>query len=602
MMPSSSNFQEAHAVYIPEDDDKTGKYNDSSNSNKNNSKNQLSEPVHVATIEVGDAYHNDATDGLDTAFLKGESQPPAYQDIWFARAFYGQLVGVVATAVVYAPSAFDASASDNDAAEDATSSSNNNDDTTSVWFLVTLLAILFVAAMLTTLSLFQIMTKYAHKVVTWSFFAAPVLLLAWAVILGAVGGEAGMALAGSLTMMALFFALISACVYRYYKSKIPFAASTLQTALAALAVNKGLLMLSMGSLLVAFLWSGLWVTTMVGIVAAADAKGKTLCLTLYPTQTDVYTSDEMCDTDPPNGFAIMFMVLSFYWTHQVITNCMHCTTAGTVGSWWFSGFGDPSMCSRDVTDSAARTVTYSFGSVCFGSLIVAILQLLEAMARNARQNRDAQLLALILECLLSFLRAWVEYFNSWAFVYVALYGYDYKTAGKNVFALFKNRGWSSFVADRLVFRVLYSTQLAVGICCGGVAALVDIVAGPLFPDDDTTDAADSGDPNAASHLLVFFAGALVGLLTSSVSLFVIESAVRSVIVCFAESPAEFEEHHPQLCEQMRNGWAAAYPDIWNEGDYNERFVKATVISYDDDEPSFSDDPLRNSGGKASSKS
>ena len=250
-----------------------------------------------------------------------------------------------------------------------------------------------------------------------------------------------------------------------------------------------------------------------------------------------------------------------------------------------------------------------------GSLLVAILQLLESMARSARHNRRGHLIACLLECLLRFLRRWVEYFNSWAFVYVALYGYDYRTAGKNVVTLFQNRGWSSFVADRLVFRVLYSTKLVVGICCGGVAALVDIMAGPLFvvgADDATkAGAAVNGngegdlDPVAYSHILSFYLGALVGLITSSVSLFVVESAVRAVIVCFAESPAEFQEHHPQLCETMRQGWATAYPDVWNSGDYHERFVHATVISYEESPPQqqphepYSDDSLPLGNAKTS---
>jgi len=164
--------------------------------------------------------------------------------------------------------------------------------------------------------------------------------------------------------------------------------------------------------------------------------------------------------------------------------------------------------------------------------------------------------------------------------------------------LFQARGWSSFLADRLVFRVLYSTKLVVGISCGGMAAGADLVFGPFFPADDTLTGDDDFNPADGSHVLCFYLGALVGLITSSIALFVLESAVRAVIVCFAESPAEFQEHHPQLCEQMRRGWAAAYPDVWNAGDYEERFVQATVLRYDDAEDEeahtadyYGDDPL-----------
>ena len=116
--------------------------------------------------------------------------------------------------------------------------------------------------------------------------------------------------------------------------------------------------------------------------------------------------------------------------------------------------------------------------------------------------------------------------------------------------LFKTKGWSSFVSDRLVYRVLSSVNLAVGILCGGAAAFADIVAGPVVADD-----ADG------SHIIAFFCGLFFGLVMSSVALFVVESAVRTVIVCFAESPAEFREHHPALCEEMLDGWSQSYPDV-----------------------------------------
>ena len=53
----------------------------------------------------------------------------------------------------------------------------------------------------------------------------------------------------------------------------------------------------------------------------------------------------------------------------------------------------------------------------------------------------------------------------------------------------------------------------------------------------------------------------MGLFISNVALFVVESAVRTVIVCFVESPEAFEEHHAELSEVMKAGWAEAYPTV-----------------------------------------
>ena len=49
-------------------------------------------------------------------------------------------------------------------------------------------------------------------------------------------------------------------------------------------------------------------------------------------------------------------------------------------------------------------------------------------------------------------------------------------------------------------------------------------------------------------------GLLVGYLFSSIMMAVVGSAVSTAIVCFAESPAEFEANHPELSLEMRSAW------------------------------------------------
>jgi Plasma-membrane choline transporter len=85
--------------------------------------------------------------------------------------------------------------------------------------------------------------------------------------------------------------------------------------------------------------------------------------------------------------------------------------AGTVGSWWFEPQDEPAICCGNVFNSFIRTITTSFGSICFGSLLVAILQALRALADSAQQNGDAAILACIAQCILGCLASMLEYFN-----------------------------------------------------------------------------------------------------------------------------------------------------------------------------------------------
>ena len=73
-----------------------------------------------------------------------------------------------------------------------------------------------------------------------------------------------------------------------------------------------------------------------------------------------------------------------------------------------------------------RAVTTSFGSICFGSLIEAIIRALSAIVRylqnNNRDNALVYALLCVLRCILDCIGDIVEYINSYAFVFVALYG------------------------------------------------------------------------------------------------------------------------------------------------------------------------------------
>lgn len=132
-------------------------------------------------------------------------------------------------------------------------------------------------------------------------------------------------------------------------------------------------------------------------------------------------------------------------------------------------------------------------------------------------------------------------------VYVGLYGYGYMEAGKNVFTLFRNRGWEAIIADDLVSNTLLLVSLVVGAMIGCVALVVEATS------DFFVDA--GGDAKIISFVLGF----IVGLVICSIALSTIGSAVNAVIVLFAEAPAEFHQNYPELSNRMRETWADVYP-------------------------------------------
>ena len=69
--------------------------------------------------------------------------------------------------------------------------------------------------------------------------------------------------------------------------------------------------------------------------------------------------------------------------------------------------------------------------------------------------------------------------------------------------MFKSQGWSAFISNRTVYRVLYSVHISVGIQAGCATLIVDIVTGPVFGKDyDDNNNATANTANG-SHILCF---------------------------------------------------------------------------------------------------
>lgn len=330
---------------------------------------------------------------------------------------------------------------------------------------------------------------------------------------------------------AAFFAL-NVWYARRVWSRIPFAASNLVTAAEAVKSNSGLFLVAFSSIVIGFIWTICWGCSFAYFIS------------IYKISCGDQTDE--CEDDGMNGMSsivLFLLILSFYWTHQVLSNTIHVTVAGTVGSWWFDPISANSCCSSAVRDSYFRSSTYSFGSICFGSLLTAILRTLRAMAENSEENGIVRCLV---QCILNLLSNILEYFNKWAYIYVGLYGYSYLEAGKNVIQLFTSRGWTTIITDDLVRSALILICLAIGVLTGVIGALVNTYFYTF-----------GGDIEIG---VIFSIGFIFGAFGSSIAFNTVESAVNTVIVCYADAPAEFQSNHPELSNEMRATWLQVYPN------------------------------------------
>jgi hypothetical protein len=467
------------------------------NNNNNNSNTNYSNniPTHASPAPLIEDYNN-GNGGADFNGQKGEPQPKKFNDVFFAFLFYAHL-GVMGLLLAMC----------------LAQGGNNGDGGGFAFGMVYFCSVcgIFASGMGTVTLGF--MMQFASSLIKISLFFQVGCSLAIG-FLGLMSGNIIMAGIG-------FLSFLFGCCYAYFVwDRIPFAAANLNTALTAVRANLGLGVVAFIFLVLGFVWAVWW-----SIVAG--------------TMMENYGS-----------FVVFLFFLSYYWTQQVLSNTVHVTSAGVVGTWWFAPNEASSCCSKAIGDSFSRATTYSFGSICFGSLIVAVVQALRALNHHLRGNDDAQIIVCIIDCLLACIESIVEYFNKWAYVYVGLYGYSYLDAGKNVITLFQNKGWTTIITDDLAENVLFMMSIVIGLITGLVGMVVATLDQNIFANLEDVNPGTAG----------FVAGLLIGFIMASILMSVVASAVNTVIVCFAEAPREFESNHPQLSNEMRNAWRQAWPN------------------------------------------
>jgi xanthosine utilization system XapX-like protein len=121
-------------------------------------------------------------------------------------------------------------------------------------------------------------------------------------------------------------------------------------------------------------------------------------------------------------------------------------------------------------------------------------------------------------------------------------------AGKNVMQLFRNRGWTAIIADTMIDTVLFMVSIGVGLLIGLLSIVVAAVVG-------------QGD--GATMAISFLIGCMIGYAITATLFSIVSSATNTVIVCYAEAPAEFQANHPELFNKMLDSWRQAWPSEFN---------------------------------------
>jgi len=251
-----------------------------------------------------------------------------------------------------------------------------------------------------------------------------------------------------------------------------------------------------------------------------------------------------------------FLLLSLYWIVNVKRYVVHCTAAGAFGTWYFQvAEGDPNSASiAGSGQSFKRAITTSFGSICYGALIISLIELMEAMARSMRESENgiAKFVGCCLECILACIRDMVEYLNSYAYTIVAIFGDDYCTAVNKTMAVFGGNGWDMLINDCLVEDVLCLGAFACGLVGAGAGV------GVTFLDDSSTKY--TSDQETTQRIIVGVAGFFIGWGMMAIVNATIVSCVKSFYVCMALDPLVLYNTKRSIYDKITAAWQRRWPE------------------------------------------
>lgn len=205
---------------------------------------------------------------------------------------------------------------------------------------------------------------------------------------------------------------------------------------------------------------------------------------------------------------------------------MQTTVAGTVASWYY----DLDDAQSPTPAAFLRAVSVSFGSVCFGSLLVALLRLVRFLLRQLMRDSNF-FIRCVVDCILGCIQGLLELFNRYAFVFVGMYGCSYLNGGRRVRDMADNHLGSAIANGNLVAIDTFVGQLVVALIVGGACA------GYTYAQTD-------GRYNWITAGVV---GLYIGAIISYQVLNLIVSGVDGLYVCVVENPEVLETVDRDIC-------------------------------------------------------
>jgi len=165
----------------------------------------------------------------------------------------------------------------------------------------------------------------------------------------------------------------------------------------------------------------------------------------------------------------IYHIFAWFWMMNFIIAFGHCALAGAFASWFWAWDKSTDVPTLPLLSSIGRTLRYHTGSLAFGSLIIAIVQIIRVMLEYLEYKLQgtgrepgpvAKFLLKCLKCCFWCLEKFLKFLNKNAYIEIAVYGKNFCTSAKNAFFLLMRNILRVAVLDKVTDFLLFLGKLS----------------------------------------------------------------------------------------------------------------------------------------------
>lgn len=248
---------------------------------------------------------------------------------------------------------------------------------------------------------------------------------------------------------------------------------------------------------------------------------------------DIYSGAEVAvrtyDFDGAVEGMAWFLLFSAFWTSNFIVSVGDLIVAMSVSRWYFHK-DKRRVGSSVVLGSISNTLFYHTGTLAFGSLLIAIVQIIRALLERLRRtikkkdNKIANSLICCCQCCFCMLEGCLKFMNKNAYIQTAIFGTSFCKSSRQAFNLMLRNasrvGGVSYVsASILIVGKMFISSVTTVL---SYLALID---------------ADAEITHVAGPMVVIF---FISYIVSDIHMDVFDMGIKTILHCFVADEEMFD--------------------------------------------------------------